>query len=101
MAQQFSQPFTVLHIGLAARRRFDVLRIDQDQGAPLLQHIEDGTPQHACALHGDMGHFLPTQPVVQRQQIGGHRPKRAHQPMGVAVWVAQQHTGHDCLLVDV
>jgi hypothetical protein len=66
MAQQFSQPFTVLHIGLAARHGFDVLGIDQDQGAPLLQYIEDGTPQHARTLHGDVRHFLPTQPVTER-----------------------------------
>jgi hypothetical protein len=101
MAQQFSQPFTALHIGLAARRRFDVLGIDQDQGAPLLEHIEDGTPQHARTLHGYMRHFLQTQPVVQRQQVGGHGPKGAHQSMDGAIWVGQQHTGHDRLFVDV
>jgi hypothetical protein len=101
MAQQFGQPFTVFHIGLTARHGFDALRIDQDQGAPLLEHSEDGTPQHARTLHGYMGHFLKTQPVVQRQQIGGHGPKGAHQPMGDAIWVGQQHTGHDRLLVDV
>jgi hypothetical protein len=100
MAQQFSQPFTILHIGLAARHSFDVLRIDQDQGMPLFEHIEDGTPQHARTLHGHMRHFLPTQPVAQRQQIGGHRPKGAHQSMDGAILVGQQHAGHDRLFVD-
>jgi hypothetical protein len=65
VAQQISQPLTVLDVGFAAGQRFDVLGIDQNERAPLLQHVEDGTPQHAGTLHSGVRHAMEGQPVTQ------------------------------------
>jgi len=53
------------------------------------------------ASHGHMRHLMETQPVTQRQQIGGHSAKGAHEPLARAILLAQQHTGHDRLFVNV
>src|SRR5215469_14649610 len=44
---------------------------------------------------------MELQPIAQRQQIGGHGAKGPHEAMAAAVGVAQQHTGHDGLLMNV
>jgi hypothetical protein len=36
MAQQFRNPFGILHIRFASRNRFDVLRIDHEEGTQAL-----------------------------------------------------------------
>jgi hypothetical protein len=78
-----------------------MLGVDQDERAPLLQHSEDRTPEHPRTLHGDLPHVVEGEPVTQRQQIGGHRPKGAHEPLAGAVSLGQQHAGHYRLLVDI
>jgi len=71
------------------------LRIDQQEGAPLLQHVEDGAPEHARTFHGDMRHLVETQPVTQCQEICRHGPKGAHDPADRTIRVGQQHAGHN------
>jgi hypothetical protein len=65
-AQPVDPPFAVLDVRLAPGARFAVLRIDQDERAPLLQYIEYGTPQHARTLHRHLRHRMETQPVAER-----------------------------------
>jgi hypothetical protein len=65
MAQQVGQPFTVFDVRFSTRDRFDVLRIDQQEGTPLLQHVEDRTPEYARTLHSDVRYLVEAQPVPQ------------------------------------
>ena len=56
---------TRLHVRFVPRHRFEVLGIDQQQRAPLLQHVKDGAPENTSTLQGHMGDRMETQPVIQ------------------------------------
>src|SRR5262249_45263002 len=63
--------------------------------------VEDGTPEHAGRLHGDLGDLALSEPVGERQEIGGHGAKRANPPLHRPLWAGEQHTSGDRLLLDV
>jgi hypothetical protein len=52
VTQQIGQPFALLDIRLASGHRFDVLRIDQDDRAPILHEVEHRPPEHTRTLEG-------------------------------------------------
>jgi hypothetical protein len=44
MTQQIGQPLRVFHVGLAARRRLDVVGVDDQHLALLLEQVKHWTP---------------------------------------------------------
>jgi hypothetical protein len=76
VAQQFGDPFGILHVRLAPRHRFDVLRIDHQEGEQALQEVIDGAPIDASAFHRHVRTAGRLQPVRQQQQLRRHRPER-------------------------
>ena len=78
MAQQVSDPFRILDIGLSPTERLDVLGIHyQDLKFPF-QYIEDGLPVHSGAFHCHMRHPAFCQPAHQLLQILTHCPECAY-----------------------
>jgi hypothetical protein len=71
----------------------------------LPSHRSEVLPYYGeCLLRASLGHvrhLVEAQPVTQRQQIGGHGAKGAHEPLDRAILFAQQHAGHDRLFVNV
>jgi len=47
MPEEIGNPLAVLHIRFAAGKRFDMLRVDQEERATVFKHIVDGMPEHA------------------------------------------------------
>ena len=54
MPEEISNPFAILDVCFAAGERFDMLRVDQQEGAPFFQHIVDGMPEHPGTLHRNL-----------------------------------------------
>lgn len=105
MAQEVSEPLTVLHIRLAAGHRLHVARIDQQDGAAVFQEVVHRPPKHPGRFHGHMRHAQGFQPFGQRQQIGRHGAIRPclllHALLRHARSRAQQHRHHHCALVHI
>ncbi len=79
-----------------------MLGIDEGDGALLVfEQIEDRTPVDPGRFHRDLGDAVASQPIVEGQQIGGHRAEGAHLPPDAAIRLGQQHTGDDTLLMDI
>jgi len=73
--QQIGNPFRVFDIGLPPRHRFDMLGVYHEQRETIFQEIVDRFPVYPCAFHGHMGDFEVKQPLLEFQQVFGHRAK--------------------------
>ncbi len=70
------------------------------EGAPHdLQHC--GERVHAGRFHGHLLHLQGVEPIVERQQVGGHGREGPRLPPDAAVRLAEQHAGHACLLMPI
>jgi hypothetical protein len=47
MPEEIGKPFAILHIRLATGKRFDMLRVNQQERAPFFENVVDGMPKHA------------------------------------------------------
>ena len=101
MPQQFGQPFRIVEVGLAARDRFDVVRIDQPHLKGVLQNVEDRLPVFAGALYRHVRHPVCQQPVREQQQIGSHRPKGACFLAQTALGIRHNDGRHHGLLMHI
>ncbi len=71
--EKVRDPLAVLHVGLAARHRLDVVRIGQDYFEAALEQVEDRFPVHARGLHRHMRARRLCQPLVKPEQFAGRR----------------------------
>jgi hypothetical protein len=74
--QQPAQPRRVAGVRLATGDVLDVLSVDQPHVEVALEHVVDGLPVDACALHRDMRHAALRKPGRELQQVRGRRPER-------------------------
>src|SRR5262249_55213426 len=82
-------------IGLAARHRLDVRRIEQPDLAGTFEQIEDRLPKLAGALEADMRTAPLGQPVGQPQELAGGRAKRLRLGQARTLRVARQPADDD------
>ena len=90
-----------LDVGLAPGDRLHVLRIDQHDGAPLLQEVVDRIPIHPGRFHGEVVDLLLIQPTRQGQQLRRHGAEGARQLRHLARVRGHQDRGDHRPLVDV
>ena len=101
VAQQISEPFTLLHIRFVAWDRFHMLGVDQDHLKAAFQDVEDRSPIDAGTFHGDMGHLLAGEPLshgLQAERGGG---EGAHLTGYLARGGGEHQAGHDRFLMDI
>ena len=101
MRQQIGQPSCVVHVGLAAGHVLDMRRIGQGQRKiAVAEDVPDRLPVDPGRLHHDVGAALGSQPLRQRQQLGGRRLERADLAPDDAVR-HMPHAGHHRILMHV
>jgi hypothetical protein len=45
MPEEIGNPFAILHVCFATGKRFDMLRVDQQERAPFFENVVDGMPE--------------------------------------------------------
>src|SRR5512140_3910325 len=101
MADQLSQPFTILDIGLPSRHVFDMLRIAHNELAGPFQDRIHRLPVDAGALHADLGTALRPEPVPQGHQITGVGGEGPNHLARFGIGSADEQTGRDGGLMDI
>jgi len=69
MPQEFRNPLTVLHIGLATWDRLDMLRIRQEHLKVLFEYIPDRFPIDSGRFHGNMPDPETLQPANKLKEV--------------------------------
>jgi hypothetical protein len=92
---------TVLPLWGVCCGRFEVLRIDQDDSAPVLSQVAHWSPRPPGTFAGDHPHAEGVQPIAQREEIPRHGRKGAHLAVHPAIRLGDQDTGHHRVLMDV
>jgi hypothetical protein len=101
VAKQVRNPFRILDIGLATWDGLDVVGVADGQVEVILQDRVDRLPVDAGALHRDVRHAFPGEPVAQGLEVSGHGPERPDLLARSASGQAGEGASNDRRLVDV
>jgi hypothetical protein len=88
------QPLSVLDVRFPSWDGFEVLRIGQEDVAPLFQDVPNWVPVDPGRLEGQVLDVKGAQPLISGQQVGRHRRKREDLLLERPIGLGHQHP-HD------